>query len=198
VPFGLPRRELPRWAIGLIVVLAVALFLLAGAWWRSSKSSASLARAEPEAPARTEIPLALPPATVATPPVAVFASPQGAAEAERAPESSARRSSPPPAATPLAEETRSAEPAAAIEEPAAADEPTLPSAGALAAQGIMVPDLRLELHAYSPRAAERFVFINGSKYVEGATLAEGPRLVTVTPNGAVLVYLGHRFLLAPQ
>ena len=61
-----------------------------------------------------------------------------------------------------------------------------------------MPPLRLELHAYSPRPADRFVFINGTKYVEGATLAEGPRLQKIAPNGAVLVYLGHRFLLAPQ
>jgi general secretion pathway protein B len=84
------------------------------------------------------------------------------------------------------------------EEPGAAAEPTLPSAAALAAQGVALPALRLELHAYSPNPADRFVFINGTKYVEGAMLAEGPRVVSIAPNGAVLVYVGRRFLLTPQ
>jgi general secretion pathway protein B len=130
----------------------------------------------------------------------VVPTPQGGAPAERAPESAARRGAAVSADAPLADEPPSTEqpPAAALEEPAAADEPTLPSAAALTAEGIALPDLRLELHAYSPRPAERFVFITGSKYLEGATLAEGPRLLTIRPNGAVLVYLGHRFLLAPQ
>jgi general secretion pathway protein B len=84
------------------------------------------------------------------------------------------------------------------EVPAETEDPALPSAAALAAEGVTLPPLRLELHAYSPRPADRFVFINGTKYVEGAMLAEGPRLQKIAPNGAVLVYLGHRFLLAPQ
>jgi hypothetical protein len=81
--------------------------------------------------------------------------------------------------------------------PATVD-PSLPSATALAAQGIALPTLRLELHAYAERRSERFVFINGRKYVEGDRLAEGPELVTIAPNGAVLRHLGQRFLLPPE
>ena len=77
-------------------------------------------------------------------------------------------------------------------------EPTLPSPAALAAEGIAVPPLRLELHAYSERPAERFVFINGAKYVEGQRLAEGPQLVAIAPNGAVLVQQGRRFMLSAE
>jgi general secretion pathway protein B len=58
-----------------------------------------------------------------------------------------------------------------------------------------VPPLHLELHAYSERPAERFVFINGRKYVEGETLAEGPRLVAIQRTGVVLSQQGRRFLL---
>jgi general secretion pathway protein B len=75
---------------------------------------------------------------------------------------------------------------------------TVSSASALAAEGIAVPPLHLQLHAYSQRPADRFVFINGTKYVEGDRLAEGPQLVTIEPNGAVLSQQGRRFLLAPD
>ena len=76
--------------------------------------------------------------------------------------------------------------------------PILPSAAALQALGIDVPALRLELHGYSEKPAERFVFINGHKYREGERLTEGPEVVTVEPNGVVLSQQGHRFLLAPE
>lgn len=63
------------------------------------------------------------------------------------------------------------------------------------ASGSALPELHLELHVYSPAAAERFVFINSSKYVEGQTLAEGPRLSAITQQGAVLIHQGQRLLL---
>ena len=44
-------------------------------------------------------------------------------------------------------------------------------------------------------AAERFVFINSTKYVEGQTLTEGPRLGAITQDGAVLVHEGRSLLL---
>jgi general secretion pathway protein B len=71
----------------------------------------------------------------------------------------------------------------------------LPSAAALAAEGIAIPTLRLELHAYSERPRDRFVFINGRKYAEGDRLPEGPQLVAIEPTGAVLTHAGRRFLL---
>ena len=63
------------------------------------------------------------------------------------------------------------------------------------ASGGTLPELNLELHVYSPAAAERFVFINSSKYVEGQTLSEGPRLGTITEGGAVLIHQGRSLLL---
>jgi general secretion pathway protein B len=66
------------------------------------------------------------------------------------------------------------------------------------AEGIALPTLRLELHAFSDRPSDRFVFINGRKYLEGERLFEGPELVTIEANGAVLSQQGRRFLLAPE
>ncbi len=58
-----------------------------------------------------------------------------------------------------------------------------------------LPPLHLDVHVYSPDPAQRFVFINGHKYVEGSTLAEGPRIVRIRPDGVELAYHGRRFLL---
>jgi hypothetical protein len=82
--------------------------------------------------------------------------------------------------------------------PAAASGPTLPSAAALAAEGVTLPPLRLDLLAYSERRGDRFVFVNGRKYVEGERLPEGLVLEAVEPRGAVLSHLGRRFLLVPE
>ena len=68
----------------------------------------------------------------------------------------------------------------------------------LLAQGVDVPPLKLELHAYSDTPAERFVFINGRKYKEGERLADGPEVVRIEPNGVVLSQHGQRFQLAPE
>ena len=57
----------------------------------------------------------------------------------------------------------------------AADAPALPSAAAPSPRkALQLPPLRLELHAFSGQPRDRFVFINGRKYVEGERLAEGP------------------------
>ena len=78
-------------------------------------------------------------------------------------------------------------------------QPTLPSAAALAAEGVALPELRLELHVYRrDRPRDRLLIVNGSRYREGETLAEGPRVVAIDPTGAVLSYQGREFLLTPE
>jgi hypothetical protein len=75
----------------------------------------------------------------------------------------------------------------------------LPSAAALATEGVAVPALRLELHVYHrDRPADRLVIVNGNRYREGEALAEGPRVVAIDPTGAVLSYQGREFLLSPE
>lgn len=58
-----------------------------------------------------------------------------------------------------------------------------------------LPPLHLDVHVYSPNAAERFVFINGHRYIQGSTLREGPIVVRIRPDGVELEYRGRRFLL---
>ena len=57
------------------------------------------------------------------------------------------------------------------------------------------PPLRLEVLVYSERAADRFVFINGRKFIEGQPVDEGVVLERIQSDSAVLSYQGRRFLL---
>ena len=66
----------------------------------------------------------------------------------------------------------------------------------LRAKGAFVlPDMHLDIHVYSGNAEDRFVFVNMSKYKENATLAEGPTVSEITPDGVILNYQGRSFLL---
>ena len=97
------------------------------------------------------------------------------------------------------------EPAAVIEtrQPATTPWPAQPSVtdglqtfNELRARGVLqLPDLYIDIHVYSDDPAERFVFINMSKYRERARLAEGPVVSEITPDGVILDYLGTAFLL---
>ncbi|MDH4048192.1 MAG: general secretion pathway protein GspB [Gammaproteobacteria bacterium] len=60
---------------------------------------------------------------------------------------------------------------------------------------LQLPDLHLDIHVYSATPAERFVFINMSRYRENATLDEGPQIREITPEGVILEHQGQRFLL---
>lgn len=191
VPMATPVPQLPRWATLLIGLLAAAVLLLAVAWWQSSRTPS------PETPTRAvvERPLALP-----APPVAAPAAPPTAAS----PTGSGPLGNSRPlaeaaavASEPLAAASRVAAPAADGPPPATPG-PALPSAASLLGEGIALPTLRLELHAYAEQPSARFVFINGRRYVEGERLADGPDLVAIEPQGAVLSYSGRRFLVMPE
>lgn len=67
-----------------------------------------------------------------------------------------------------------------------------------AAGTLQLPDLHLDLHVYGDQPRDRFVMINMSKYAEGATLTEGPRVKQITPEGVLLEHQGTVFLLPRQ
>jgi general secretion pathway protein B len=208
VPLAGPRHTLPGWAIAVMGVLAGAVLVLGGAWWQSQRSL----------PAQAPIPASAavaPPAvgsnnaaavTTGSPPSAPTAAPAAPSPTPRptpkaTPAAAAFGSpvaAPPPAAEPKRESLANAATAGLASPRATSGGLTLPSAAALSAQGIAVPPLRLELHAYSDSPSERFVFINGRRYREGERLAEGPEVVTIEPEGVVLSQQGQRFMLAPE
>ena len=198
IPLATPRRELPRWTLIVIGVLAAAVLVLGGAWWQSVQAPFDAA-----AVTTRELPIPPPGPTAALP---TATSPAAAASADREVERApiAMRSlsqaaeSEAPRAAPRGDTAAPAPSPFASAAAGAPNELVLPSAAALAAEGIVLPALRLELHAYTERPNERFVFINGRKYVEGERLVDGPEVLTIAPNGAVLRYLGQRFLLTPE
>ncbi len=97
------------------------------------------------------------------------------------PEASDLPYSPPPAPAAV---QRTAPPAAAM-----------PNADEVAARG-GVAALHLDLHVYATQPQQRFIFVNSRKYKEGDTLAEGPVVEQITPDGAVLSFRGSQFKLS--
>jgi general secretion pathway protein B len=72
----------------------------------------------------------------------------------------------------------------------------LPTADELRANGqVQMPSLHLDIHVYSTKPEERFVFINMVRHREKSRLAEGPVVQEITPEGVILDYSGTRFLL---
>ena len=58
-----------------------------------------------------------------------------------------------------------------------------------------VAKLKLQMVVYSEVPAERLVFINDQKYLEGSAIDGNLRVESITPDGAVLTYQGTRFVL---
>lgn len=199
VPLATPRAQMPRWALVVIGVLAATALVLGGAWWQASRG--------PSAPTAAVLPLVE--RGVELPPPVATLRPSSAPQQPAPTQPLAQPSDAAPGASSLAAAAGETEPAFTQPEaypPALssrqldlpADAPALPSVTALAAEGVAVPALRLELHAFSGAPADRFVFINGRKYVEGERLLEGPQLVSIEPTGAVLAYAGRRFVLVQE
>jgi general secretion pathway protein B len=104
----------------------------------------------------------------------------------------------PPLVRPI--EAPAVAPAAIPPQPAApaASEEVLPTQMDMVAGGTSLPEMHLDIHVYSAKPADRFVFVNMRKYTEGQALKEGPTLERITPEGAVLNHRGLRFLLPRQ
>jgi general secretion pathway protein B len=78
-------------------------------------------------------------------------------------------------------------------EPSAAPAPGMQELTPVDQEGM--PKLSLQLLVYSDLPAERLVYINNQKYVEGQSI-EGKVLVEgISPDGAILSYKGKRFKL---
>jgi len=56
-----------------------------------------------------------------------------------------------------------------------------------------IPDIAVQLHAYSSKPAERLAYINSKKLREGDSVMPGLVLEQITPDGMVFSYKGYRF-----
>lgn len=228
LPYGQRNRGQPLWlwiVVGLLVVNCVLLLVM---WWRGSQPDAVPVANAPTSATNNAVSSAAStqgntgPALVNSPPRASEVRPlQAEAGEDAAPpadETAAALANDEPAddaplvkpltgleravkqqeAQALANrnrDQRTASPSASTSN-AVDGTPTLASLGGNGA--LNLPDLRLDVHVYSSVATERFAFINGHKYVEGQTLAEGPHLERIVQDGVVLSYRNQRFLLPRQ
>lgn len=87
-----------------------------------------------------------------------------------------------------------AAPAPAISEPQAAVGPKL-LRDLPESYRSQFPVLRVDVHVYDEEPTKRWVMVNGAKYLEASTLAEGPRISEISAEGMVLDYRGEVVLV---
>ncbi len=56
-----------------------------------------------------------------------------------------------------------------------------------------IPDMAIQLHAYSSKPDERLAYINSKKLREGDSVMPGLMLEQITPDGMIFSYKGYRF-----
>ncbi len=197
-PMVVHHKHVPRWTVGLIACLSVGLVVLGWFWLRDAGTGADqdMAAASTQATSAAGVASQAVTGTSASP--LPPASPAGGVDTVSFRIGEIRDLSEEALQGTVATSVASAENAPAP--PAAVLAPEVLAASMLTlaqyrATGGALPELNLELHVFSPTAAERFVFINSTKYVEGQTLTEGPRLGAITPDGAVLIHEGRSLLL---
>lgn len=185
LPIARGDRRLPAAlvAIGLLLLVNVAVllyFLLReDAPAAANTPAASVAAANVEAPPEPQSPAPPPePARAAEAAVALDVPPPG------------------PEAAPAPDPTLLPAPSASTSAEIGDETPPPPAAIGTPPQGAAgLAELSVDLHIYTDDPARRAVFINGRRYTEGMTLAEGPVVEEINRDGAVINHRGQRFLL---
>ncbi len=178
IPDARLRSGTPRWLWAVAGLLAINLAVLLALLLRPEAVTGEAG------PVTRQLEL---PDTVPTPRVADLVS--AAKEEQREAEAAA------PAPRVRTEPAAAPEPAPA-RAPPPVDMGSLSTFDELRANGtLLLPDLHVDLHVYGEQADSRFVVINMSRYREGTTLSEGPRVIEILSNGIVLEHGGTRFFL---
>lgn len=191
VPASSAQSHAPRWIWFVSALLGINAIVIAGLWFGSRADTPGV---PPDTSAQTATTRSAPP------PFAEIVSDarrdRASVPATEAPQAASSNSS---AAEPLP--TVEPPPPSRRETPAARVSPA-PNPAVLATfnelrvnGSLQLPDLHLDIHVYAENPAERFVFVNMSKYREKATLAEGPTIREINADGVVLEYRGTSFLL---
>ena len=180
VPAVVQRNKIPGWLLGIIAGLAACVVVLGWAWF----AGIGTGNQSPVASTATEVER-VDSGAFSDRSSAISGEVRNLAREARQPAAAAQPSATPP--TPMS----SAEPQAI----AAANTGPILTMDQLLSAGAELPELNLELHVFSASPADRFVFINSSKYLEGESLPEGPRLVAITEEGVVMNHQNQSFLL---
>ncbi len=214
-----PRRRWPVWSllIGILLVANIIVVLSTALRPRQSpeplpapSAPAPAAAAAPASAAVVVVPTVLttvPAVTAAPAPSGLASPPGGAAHPSSVSTTTGAGQATDEAELPVArtqgsnpaDEEPAVPPARAQRAPPAAEatrsELELPSLSEL---GGTVPALRLDLHVYAERPADRYALINMHKAREGDMLPEGARVVAIDRDGVELSYQGTEFMLRPQ
>jgi general secretion pathway protein B len=179
-----PQRRLPAWAIAVGVLLLINVVVLAWFAWRRAPAAA------------TAVPAPVLSATIGP---AASGSP-AAAPAPAAPAPAAFAASTIDPATAAAEVDNPADLLPAVNSAPVTARPVTASVGlqTYAELSGKLPELRLDLHVFAVKPAERYAFINMHKVREGEVTPEGVRVTEITNEGVVLDYRGTEFLLGHQ
>jgi general secretion pathway protein B len=200
-----PARRLPVWAVIVGVALVICVLVLA---WVALQRTAAPASVAGAAPATAAVPQAAAPAAGAAGTSGMIGQQPAGPAATVAPATAAPTRGVTPMTSVGAESQNSA--AAADDNPAdvAPAEPAPASASPshsgtaglrnYAELGGKLPELRLDLHVYAAKPADRYAFINMHKVREGEVTSEGVAVKEITPDGVVLEYQGTEFLLGRQ
>ena len=176
------RGRLPIWAIAIGALLGINLFVL----------SFVLLRKNPPAAANSAAPLAqhfspLDPSPVYAPEIPVPAAEIPAAASPGVPAKAAAHAG------------RHADPLLSDADASAEKQEILPSISEINLTGAQaLPELHLDVHVFSTKPADRFVYVNMRKYHEGAVLQEGPMVERIRRDGVVLNSNGLRFFVPRQ
>lgn len=171
-----PRRRWPLWLfIGGGVLILANVVLLAWLLLRPQTPQTSVA---------TAAPVIAPAAPAGAPPIAAPVTPATPAD-----------TAPVPALLPPANDAIDADLRPAVPAAPSGRSIGLPSYKELSAN---LPPLRLDLHVFAPRVADRYALVNMHRVNEGDVTPEGARVVEITPDGVVLEYRGAEFILGRQ
>lgn len=191
LPVAREDRRLPIALVAIGVLLAVNVGVLLFFLLRDGSGTTAPASGT-AAPAAASAPSPAPQPPVANPAPAFITEPTGATITAPSADEPEFATLPPDAPDPtLLPEAPVALPGAGVTYTDAPPQPAEP----LAARAAGLPELSVDLHIYADDPAKRAVFINGRRYTQGATIAEGPVVEEITRDGAVLNYRGRRFTL---
>jgi general secretion pathway protein B len=213
VKVAAPRRMFPIWVVGLAILLGVNVCALAWVLLRDSSGAASAPAAVAAEPAAQTAAASAPPGMVTVPAtvtipttvnIPINAAPSitmgtanhsGSVDGVQYVEEPvlSGHETPVPPDYNANDYVPAITPAQAGAVAAARRAGGVPSRDELLAQGLQIPDLRLDLHVYAVSPAERFVFINMRKLREGDSLPDGVRVEEITQSGAHLSYRGSKF-----